>query len=111
MSQLVGSLDCEKWVQVDVSSERQATLTRLCTGRAVFSDSSSKKSSATTSSTTNTIYPYAEVEGMQNKVVWLCLLLIEMVMSNLSYATYFQTLSTSIVLKIAELLQVFNIRT
>lgn len=109
LSQLVGSLDCEKWVQVDVSAERQAALTKLCTGRALLSTSSSKTKGPTTKNTSSTTY--AEVEGTQYKVVWSCLLLIEKVISNLSCAAYFQSLSTTLIPKIAELLRLFNTRT
>lgn len=36
MAQLVAALDCEKWVQADVSPERQADIDRLTAGKAVM---------------------------------------------------------------------------
>jgi len=94
---------------VDVSNERQAALTKLCTGRALLSSSSSKTKGSTAKNTSSTTY--AEVEGTQYKVVWSCLLLIEKVINNLSCAAYFQSLSTTLIPKIAELLRLFNTRT
>jgi len=126
MSNLVSALDCEKWLQCDVSAERQAALTRLSSGRAALSSSksSSRLSPTSTQQTANnnnnntskkqqhlnTISP-AEIEGSKYKVVWSCLLLIEMLMSNVACAAHFQTLASNIVGKIAELLRIFNTRT
>ena len=52
----------------------------------------------------------AEVEGVRYKVVWSCLLLLEMVMDDVACAAHFQTLATSIVGKVNELLRLFNTR-
>lgn len=52
----------------------------------------------------------AEVEGVRYKVVWSCLLLIEMVMTDLACATHFKALATNMVGKVAELLRLFNSR-
>lgn len=97
-----------------VSAERQSALTRLCSGRAAFS---SKK--LNTESTSN-IGPSpgsvrekitdAEVEGVRYKVVWSCLLLLEMVMDDVACAAHFQLLATNIVKKVTELLRLFNTR-
>jgi len=73
MSALVAALDSERWVQCNVSAERQAALTRLCSGRAAFS------SRKTTTGTDTVMSPGpsagskmtdAEVEGIRYKVVW-----------------------------------------
>mmetsp|Transcript_3850 Transcript_3850/g.7267 ORF Transcript_3850/g.7267 Transcript_3850/m.7267 type:complete len:347 (-) Transcript_3850:1270-2310(-) len=53
----------------------------------------------------------AVVEDNSYKVVWSCLLLVEMLMINLQCAAHFQTLATAMVPKIAELLRLFNSRT
>jgi hypothetical protein len=45
----------------------------------------------------------AEVEGNRFKVVWSCLLLLEMVMDDVACAAHFQTLATNVVGKVAEL--------
>jgi hypothetical protein len=53
----------------------------------------------------------AEVEGNRYKVVWSCLLLLEMVMDDVACAAHFQTLATNVVAKVAELFRLFNTRT
>jgi vacuolar protein sorting-associated protein 54 len=131
MTSLVAALDSEKWTQCHVSEERQASLTRLCTGRAVLGssaamlatqqlESAAKKEQAGEASTSGTLTPSkssnkrevndAEVEGTHYKLVWSCLLLVEMVMKDISCAAHFQTLATSMVGKIVELLRLFNTR-
>jgi len=105
MSALVAALDSERWIQCDVSAERQAALTRLCSGRAVTStrikiDESKMEEKM----------PEAEVEGVRCKVVWSCLLLVEMLMNNITCAAHFQSLATNVVAKVAELLRLFNSR-
>lgn len=52
----------------------------------------------------------AEVEGNRYKVVWSCLLLLEMVMDDVACAAHFQTLATNVVGKVAELFRFFNTR-
>ncbi len=52
----------------------------------------------------------AEVEGARYKVVWSCLLLLEMVMDDVACAAHFQTLATNVVGKISELFRLFNSR-
>jgi vacuolar protein sorting-associated protein 54 len=52
----------------------------------------------------------AEVEGVKYKVVWSCLLLVEMLVTNLSCAAHFPSLSTNAVAKVCELLRLFNAR-
>mmetsp|Transcript_1099 Transcript_1099/g.1541 ORF Transcript_1099/g.1541 Transcript_1099/m.1541 type:complete len:623 (-) Transcript_1099:2461-4329(-) len=109
MSALVAALDSERWSQCDVSSERQSALTRLCSGRSVLSskryglDDSKENGEQEKMSE-------AEVEGIRYKVVWSCLLLVEMVMTNLACASQFQALATNLVGKVAELLRLFNSR-
>jgi vacuolar protein sorting-associated protein 54 len=51
------------------------------------------------------------VEGVDYKVVWSCLLLVEMIMTNLSSAAHFQSLAPNAVTKVVELLRLFNART
>ena len=91
-----------------VSSERQAVLDRLCTGRAVLS-SNRDKSLSVGNDVTDTS-PFACVEGTNYRVVWSCLLLIEHVMSNVACAVHFQTLTTNVVGKVSELFRLFNTR-
>lgn len=108
MSRLAAALDSEKWVQFDVSHERQLALDRLCSGRAVFfSKEGMLKVTDTENSKKST---FAEVEGKKYRVVWSNLLLIEMTIQNISCAAHFQTIATSVVGKTCELLRLFNSR-
>jgi vacuolar protein sorting-associated protein 54 len=117
MSSLVAALESERWTQCDVSAERQDALTRLCLGRSLM-PSSTKVIYATDYATTNTgeasgakkKMADAEVEGVRYKVVWSCLLLVEMVMTDMACAAHFKALATNMVGKVAELLRLFNSR-
>lgn len=105
MSSLVAALDSERWTQCDVSAERQAALTRLCSGRAVTSAKIKIDESRMEEKSSE-----AEVEGVRCKVVWSCLLLVEMLMNNIASAAHFQSLATNVVAKVTELLRLFNSR-
>lgn len=111
MSALVAALDSERWMPCEVSSERQAALTRLCTGRVLVTAVVKKSPEDITSELNNQKKPTAEVEGVQYKVVWSSLLLVEMIMTNLLAAGHFQSLATNAITKVAELLRLFNTRT
>jgi len=106
MSALVAALDSERWAQCPVSVERQEALTRLCAGRAVALSPTNKRDSAHTEK-----QPEAKVEGIRYKVVWSCLLLIEMTLNDIAAAAHFPSLASNLVAKIAELLRLFNART
>jgi vacuolar protein sorting-associated protein 54 len=54
--------------------------------------------------------PTADVEGINYRVVWSCLLMIEMIMTNLSAASHFGSLAANAVGKVVELLRLFNAR-
>jgi len=115
MSSLVAALDSERWVQCNVSAERQAALTRLCSGRAAFSSRATARGTETAAAANVPPSPAAkmadaDVEGVRYKVVWSCLLLLEMVMDDVACAAHFQTLATNIVGKVCELLRLFNTR-
>jgi len=112
MASLVAALDGEKWSQSDVSYERQATLTRLCSGRAVLSTTNRRNAQPSDSNPmiNRDNMVDAEVEGKHFRVVWSCLLLVEMVMGNVACAAHFQTLATNVVGKVSELLRLFNAR-
>lgn len=112
MTSLVASLDSEKWTQCDVSKERQNALTTLCSGRAALSSTSStftkqQKESQQAKKQLNDAY----IDDTPYKVVWSCLLLLEFLLHNVHSAAHFQTLATTCVSKIAELLRLFNSRT
>jgi len=97
---------CEK-----VSMDRQADLQRLCTGRAVLSSLKNTQSAWTSSGLISEASSYALVEGKQFRLVWSCLILVEMVIQYIDYAAQFQALATSATSKISELLRLFNSRT
>ncbi|GAX13304.1 hypothetical protein FisN_17Hh245 [Fistulifera solaris] len=111
MSALAAALDSEKWTQCEVSSERQEAITRLCTGRSVVTTPKKSNSFSTIANDAPTKNPEVEVEGKNYKVVWSCLLLVEMITINIAAATHFSSLSSGIVGKVAELLRLFNSRT
>jgi vacuolar protein sorting-associated protein 54 len=110
MSALAAALDSERWSQCQVSTERQEAISRLCSGRAILSRAFSNVDSADSGSTDDR-KPDVLVGGVHYKVVWSCLLLVEMIMSDLSAAAHFSGLSTLMVTKVAELLRLFNART
>jgi len=105
MSSLVAALDSERWMRCDVSAERQRALIRLCSGRAVISTKQ-----RLLSNDASTKDPEAEVEGIRYKVVWSCLLLVEMILKNIACAAHFQSLATNVVGKVSDLLRLFNSR-
>ena len=95
-----------------MSSQRQAALTRLCTGLATVSTPLRNKENGRDDQASNDKKPVAIVEGVHYKVVWSCLLLVEMIMTYLSSAAYFQqSLATNAVTKVVELMRLFNART
>ena len=106
MSSLAAALDSERWTQCDVSQERQNMITRLCTGRSLVATPMKSANSTDVEKK-----PEAEIEGTRYKVVWSCLLLVEMILENISAATHFNSLATNVVTKTAELLRLFNSRT
>ena len=74
--------------------------------RRLGSDEESKKEEPTTAKKMSD----AEVEGVRYKVVWSCLLLVEMVMTDVACSAHYKTLATNLVGKVAELLRLFNSR-
>lgn len=109
MSALAAALDSERWTQCQVSAERQEKISRLCTGRAILSRGFSNAGSSNGNAEDRK--PDVHVGGVHYKVVWSCLLLVEMIMNDLSAAAHFTGLSTLMVTKVSELLRLFNART
>lgn len=104
-SALVAALDSERWTQWEVKVERQAAISRLCHGRSLVIASESEGGDDGGEKT-----PQVEVEGTQYKVVWSCLLVVEMIINDITAATHFPTLTANVVAKVAELLRLFNSR-
>jgi vacuolar protein sorting-associated protein 54 len=95
---------------LQISTERQGALTRLCTGRAVMATNYASQTDLTENGGRSEKKATADVEGVNYRVVWSCLLMIEMIMTNLSAASYFSSLAANAVGKIIELLRLFNSR-
>mmetsp|Transcript_12199 Transcript_12199/g.33853 ORF Transcript_12199/g.33853 Transcript_12199/m.33853 type:complete len:1132 (+) Transcript_12199:133-3528(+) len=107
MSAMVAALESERWAQCEVSTQRQAALTRLCTGRKLIPGLADHGNEAAVEEKQQEV----EVNGVHYKVVWSCLLLVEMVIGNLAASSQFTGTSSSIVGKVADLLRLFNSRT
>ncbi|CAB9516889.1 protein sorting-associated protein 54 [Seminavis robusta] len=112
MSSLAAALDSERWTQCEVSAERQTALTMLCSGRAGYTTGRRlvRQSSVEENPALTAKSPEAEVEGIRYKVVWSCLLLVEMIMTNIEAAARFNNLASNVVGKVSELLRLFNSR-
>ena len=88
----------------------------MCSGRAAFTSRNTNTrnidniASPNASGNGRDKMTDAEVEGNRYKVVWSCLLLLEMVMDDVACAAHFQTLATNVVGKVAELFRFFNTR-
>lgn len=108
MSSLAAALDSERWVQCEVSAGRQIALSRLCSGLSIIS---TPAKDAIEVDGLLQKHPDMEVEGTRYKVVWSCLLLVEMVLNNIATAAHFPNLASSSVSKVSELLRLFNSRT
>ena len=114
MSSLAAALDSERWTQCEVSSGRQDAVTRLCSGLSMNAIPLMKRTTTTSTGETDgqaAKHPELEVEGTRYKVVWSCLLLIEMILANIATAAHFQSIATNNVSKVSELLRLFNSRT
>jgi len=119
---LAAALDSEKWTQADVSSERQAAIDRLASGQAFMVQTAGAGGGAAAGGggvggggvvaarKGPKSADVAAVEGSRFKVVWSCLLLVEMVGSLLETAAHFPLLATDVLTRVVELLQLFNSR-
>jgi vacuolar protein sorting-associated protein 54 len=138
---LVNTLDAERWVQCDVSTDRQKEIDRLASGKAFLPPKSSSSSDvnscsgkganenigddATTpgddykSNTTSTAAGAskkkeakpASVDGASFKVVWSAMLLTEIIMTYLDVSVSFSPVTTDVINKTVELLRLFDNRT
>jgi Vps54-like protein len=111
MSSLAAALDSERWIQCEVSAGRQDAVSRLCSGLSMNATPSKRGNTGTEADGQALKHPELEVEGTRYKVVWSCLLLIEMVLANIATASHFQSLASNLVNKVSELLRLFNSRT
>jgi vacuolar protein sorting-associated protein 54 len=111
MSSLAAALDSERWIQCEVSAGRQDAVSRLCSGLSINATPGKRGNTGNDADSQALKHPELEVEGNRYKVVWSCLLLLEMVLANIATAAHFQSLSSNLVNKVSELLRLFNSRT
>jgi vacuolar protein sorting-associated protein 54 len=126
LNNLAAALDCEKWTQSDITPERQAAIDRLAAGQGailnpaivsssngqISSSSSSASSSGGVSATSGSSAPSKSKKGKQAsevvfnngryKVVWSCLLLIEMVSGLLNTCAAFPMLASDVHSRVVE---------
>lgn len=126
---LVVTLDNERWVQCDVSLERQNELDRLSSGKAFLPQTTTQQKAGTggvgggngataaAGASEKKAAPRdkesraAVVDGVQYKVVWSVMLLTETVLTYLEVAFNFSPVTADVINKCVELLRLFNSRT
>jgi len=127
---LVNTLDNERWVQCDVSIERQQEINRLAGGKTLLSpsvvadplDHSSNpnsllspapSSSASTSvkSKSREMQPVTVDAAGEFRVCWSVLLLVEIIVQYLEVASCFPPVTAEVIGKAAGLLRLFDSRT
>jgi vacuolar protein sorting-associated protein 54 len=133
-NKLVNTLDNERWIQCDVNADRQKEINRLSSGKAFLvskdetiqgSSGSAAGAGGSTGSGANSasgsvkkassvrdkeIHPVV-IEGVEYKVVWSVLLLVEINLSYLDIAFHFPPITNEVISKIVELIRLFNNRT
>jgi vacuolar protein sorting-associated protein 54 len=78
MKQLVSTLDSEKWSQCDMSAMRQASVDRLCSGRAAAGgETGAPGVGAGATETPVNVVNMAMVDGREFRVCWSALLLVQ----------------------------------
>lgn len=127
---LVNTLDNERWIQCDVSPERQADIDRLVSGKSILQSHAATRSPgiskevsgsngvASSSSTLSVIDAKKKearpviIDGSSSgyNVVWSVLLLAEVVMTYLDVAASFPSITTEIISKTVELVRLFDTR-
>jgi vacuolar protein sorting-associated protein 54 len=124
-------LDSEKWIQCDVSQERQSALDRLTKGRSFLPknksngvDSPSRIIIPETPAVSNTEPPDqsaasqkkkkdlipALIDGVEYKVVWSALFLCEIMLTYLEIAIEFPALTKEILSKTVDICSLFDTR-
>lgn len=121
---LVNTLDNERWVQCDVSTERQHEVTKLVSGKTLLSSlsmTSTSSVSVTSSPSTNNDSLNIKVKKESrpvfidelNKyhVVWSVLCLVDIILVYLELSIIYQPILTELIPKIIELIRLFDHRT
>jgi vacuolar protein sorting-associated protein 54 len=126
---LVNTLDSEKWVQCDVSPERQSSLDRLTKGRSFLpkaklngiehnlptngsetpSSIADSEPSAASAKKKKDLTPVL-IDGMEYKVVWSALLLCEIILTYLEIAILFPLMTKEVMSKTVDICALFDTR-
>ena len=111
---LVSTLDSDRWVQADVTVDRQADIDKLVSGRAFFGSSGGPSAGGSYDKQHDT--KSVNVDGVKYRVVWSCLLLIEQLIGYLDISSALLCMSPEAIAKetipkIVELLKLFETRT
>lgn len=117
---LVNTLDNEKWLQCDVSPERQAALDVLTSGRSMMqkkdiksmttASSGSGSSGSVATKTKKKELTAIVVDGNSFKIVWSALFLVEIILSYLDIASQFAPITKDIIAKTVEIVTLFDSR-
>lgn len=123
---LVNTLDSEKWVQCDVSSERQSSLDRLTKGRAFLpkvktNGTESIVPNGTANPTSNSVIDSSNsskkkdlvpivIDGVDYKVVWSALFLCEIILTYLEIAILFPPITREVISKTVDICALFDTR-
>jgi vacuolar protein sorting-associated protein 54 len=128
-NQLVNALDHERWIQCDVSIERQREIEKLATGKAFLpmdkhggptnpayiggsmSSSVTNNTPSSASSTTTKETRPVVIDSHEYRVVWSVLLLIEIVLTYLDVAFHFPLITNEVIHKLVDQVSLCNSRT
>jgi vacuolar protein sorting-associated protein 54 len=121
-SKLANNLDNEKWVQCDVSAERQHAINTLASGRAFlpngqtspsngYHKQQSGKDNETTDSNKKQDITGVIVDGVEFKVAWSALYVVEILLAYLHIAIHFAPVTGDILSKTVEIIKFFDTRT
>lgn len=124
---LVNTLDNERWMHCDVSSERQNDIDRLVSGKAFITTSSISStdtilsrnaSSNNINSSTGDLNSAnkkearpAKIDEYNYNVTWSVLFLTEIILTYLDISLSFQLIASELISKIIELIRLFDHRT
>ena len=115
-SKLVNSLDNEKWIQCDVSPERQAVVDVLTSGRSTIvkkelaPETTSVNGAAVGAKSKKKELVPVMVNGNAYKIVWSALYLVEIVMSYLDVAVQFAPITKEVISKTVDIVNLFDSR-
>ena len=110
MTDLAACLENEKWSPCAISAERQFAIAKLCGEDAINGESVNKADAIEARMHKIKECEEADIRGTKYKVVGSCMVLIDMIISELEQLSFLDCLSLMIAKKITELLRLFNTR-